>query len=176
MRRFFFYSLGAVVLLWILLQLGLLPPVLARVVGPVVGLVCSLSLPLVFIMLYAAPGFLDDLRHDMHRFTSRFRSRRLEIEELQRRIAQLDKPHHMLELAKLLSSLGKPAQAIPWYQRVLEREPDTLEARYLLGLARAETGDINGAAELLEAVHARKPDHDYGQAYLRLAQVQARRR
>ena len=54
----------------------------------------------------------------------------------------------------------------------LEKDPHSLEARYQLGLCHFAQRDYPAAAELLEAVYAEKPEHDYGMTYLRLAESQ----
>lgn len=163
---------GVVVILWLLLQVGLVPAPLVPAAHYILGTVCSLGLPLFFLSLYLAPGLYADLRDDVRLWWERLRSRRLEMEDLERKIAHLNKAHHMLQLGMLLARQGKPAQARKWLEQARQLEPDALETRYRLALCHFEERQFEPAAELLEDVHAAKADHDYGMAYLRLAQAQ----
>lgn len=163
---------GVVASLWLLLQLGLVPAPLVPAAHYVVGTVCSLGLPLLFMSIYLAPGLYRNLNDDFRAWWERLRSRRLEIEDLERKIAHLNKSHHMLQLGALLARQGKPAQARKWLEQANQLEPDSLEAKYRLALCHFEQRQFEPAAELLERVHTTKADHDYGMAYLRLAQSQ----
>src|SRR5258707_10552300 len=98
MARFFAIVVVSLAALWLVSESGVLPEPLAEVVRPVLGLSCSLAWPLFFISLWVAPGFYRELADDLSHFWRRLRTRRLEIEELERKIVQLDKPHHRLQL------------------------------------------------------------------------------
>lgn len=158
--------------LWLLLQVGLVPAPLVPAVSYVVGMACSLGLPLLLMSVYLAPGLYRDLSGSSSAWWERLRSRRLEIEDLERKIAHLNKPHHMLQLGALLARQGKTAQARDWLEKTLSVEPGSLEAQYRLALCHFAERNFATAAPLLEQVHAAKPDYDYGLAYLRLAQSQ----
>lgn len=172
MRWVFASAVAVIAALWLLLQVGLVPAPLVPLAHYVVGTICSLGLPLFFMSIYLAPGLYRDLNHDVRASWERLHSRRLEIEDLERKIAHLNKSHHMLQLGALLARQGKPAQAHRWLEQAHQLEPDSLEAKYRLALCHFEQRHFEPAADLLESVHAVKPDHDYGLAYLRLAQSQ----
>ncbi len=165
----------AIVLVAILAIVGpFLPPPLDgfawRIVSGAMGLAC----PLFFLLVFFAPGLFRQMNDDVRRFWERIRTRRHEIEALERKIAHLDKPHHMVQLATVYFTQGRFAKATQWLEQALEREPDSLDAQYRLALCHFSSGQYGEAADLLEKVHAVKPEHDYGTAYLRLAQSQQR--
>lgn len=56
-------------------------------------------------------------------------------------------------------------------ERAVAGEPDSIEWRYRLGLARLEAGDAAGAADALAAVSARDEEYAYGAAQLALARA-----
>lgn len=165
-------AIGLLALSWVLLNMGLLPPPVARIVAPIVGLACSLACPLFLLSLILAPGLYSSWTEDLRHFWERVRTRRREVEDLQRKIAHLDKPHHMIQLGSLYARQGKPSKAIELLERALEREPESIEAQYRLALCYLHQRRFESAIELLEAVHEAKPDYDYGLAYLRLAEAQ----
>jgi tetratricopeptide (TPR) repeat protein len=76
----------------------------------------------------------------------------------------------MLQLGAVYARQGRVAQAAEWFRRALDKDPDSLDAQYKLALCLHQQGQYSQAMELLEKVHRTKPDHDYGLAYLRLAQ------
>ncbi len=157
--------------LWILLQSGHLPPAVASVVEPVLGLACSLAIPLLVISAYAIPGLYRSLNDDLHHWWERIRTRRHEMEDLERKIAHLDKPYHMVQLGTVCAAQGRTARAAELFQQALAKDSSLLDARYRLGLCYFAQGRFQQSAELLEEVHAAKPDYDYGMAYLRLAEA-----
>jgi tetratricopeptide (TPR) repeat protein len=171
-RWLFVFTMVVLAALWVLAESGMLPEQVAEVVQSVLGLACSLIFPLLLLSIYVAPGLFGNLREDLRHSWLRFRTRRLEVEELQRKIAHLAKPYHMVQLGTLYAMQGQPALAIPWLRKALEKDPSSLEARYRLGLCHFAQKDFSQAAELLEQVHAKEPGHDYGLAYLRLAESQ----
>jgi tetratricopeptide (TPR) repeat protein len=174
MRRILFSAIGFLVLAWLLMQWGVLPAPVARVLWPIVNLAWGLACPLFFLSLWIAPGIYQETVDDLRQFRERLGARRNEVEELERKVATLDKPHHMLQLGSLYLRQGRVARAIPLLEKALEREPDTTEAQYRLGIAYLERHRCNEAATLLEKVHAATPAYDYGSAYLRLAEAQTR--
>jgi tetratricopeptide (TPR) repeat protein len=160
--------------LWLLLELQVLPAPLVRPASLVVGGVCSLSLPLFLLSLYAAPGLYRDMHDGLRRTWERVAGRRREIDDLQRKIAHLNHPHHMTQLGQIYYRQGRLGKAAELFQQTVGRDPDALEARYRLALCHFDQGRYGPAAELLEQVHAVKPEYDYGMAYLRLAEAQHR--
>ncbi|HEV3003158.1 MAG TPA: tetratricopeptide repeat protein [Pirellulales bacterium] len=160
--------------LWLLSASGLLPEPVAAAVRPILGLSCSLAWPLFFISLWVAPGLYRDLANDLSHFWRRLRTRRHEIEELERKIAHLDKPHHRVQLGNILLAQGRTDRAARLFEEALTGDGESVEAKYKLGLCHFERKRYREAADLLEQVHAVKPDHDYGMAYLRLAEAHDR--
>jgi tetratricopeptide (TPR) repeat protein len=170
MARLVLIVLGLFLVLWLVLMAGILPaPIAAPLAGIVYGAM-SLALPLFFLSIYLAPGLFLEMRDVVWQSWERLRTRRDEIDQLLRKINHLDRPHHMLQLGAVYARQGRVAQAAEWFRRALDKEPDSLDAQYRLALCLYQQGEYSQAMELLERVHAAKPDHDYGQAYLRLAQ------
>jgi len=174
MTRLVLTAVAVFAVLWILLTAGVLPAPLDMIVGRALGLVCSLACPLTFVLLILAPGIFRDVAGDWNRFWERLRTRRNEVEELERKITHLDRAHHMVQLGNVFARQGRDDKAITWFRRALEKEPDHLEALYRLAICYFNRGDFQQAAELLEKVNSRKPEHDYGMAYLRLAEAHHR--
>jgi tetratricopeptide (TPR) repeat protein len=170
MARVVLLLLGLLLVLWLLLAARVLP---APLVGPVSAIVygaMSLAFPLFLVTVYLAPGLFLEMRDVIWQSWERLRTRRDEIDQLQRKINHLDRPHHMLQLGAVYARQGRVAQAAEWFRRALDKEPDSLDAQYKLALCLYQQRQYPQAVELLEKVHTAKPDHDYGQAYLRLAQ------
>ena len=111
---------------------------------------------------------MDDVSH----FWRRLRTRRRDVDELEVKIAHLDRPYHMNQLGQIYLTQGRVAKAKPWFERALAKEPEGIAAQYNLATCHYAQKQYAAAAELLEQVHAQKPDYDYGMAYLRLAQSQ----
>lgn len=174
MRRVFFAALAFLVVSWVLLQLGVLPAPVARVLWPVVNMAWGLACPLFFLSLWVAPGLYQETAGDFRQYWERLRVRRHEVDDLERKVATLDKPHHMIQLGSLYLRQGRVARAMPLLQKAVEREPDTIEAQYRLALAYLNRHRYEEAASLLEKVHAVTPAYDYGSAYLRLAEAQVK--
>ena len=158
--------------LWLMLALNVLPTPLAIVADYIVTTALSLACPLFFLSLWLAPGLYHEASGGFSHFWERIRTRRDDIEDLQRKIAHLDKPHHMAQLGQVYYRQGRLAKAAEWFERSLAKDSESLDTRYRLGLCRYAQGLYEPAAELLEQVHAVRPDYDYGLAYLRLAQTQ----
>ena len=158
--------------LWVLLGLGVLPEPVQMIVQPIVGLACSLAIPAILITSYAAPGLIRNVVDDVNHFWRRLRTRRRDVDELEVKIAHLDRPYHMNQLGQIYLTQGRVAKAKPWFERALAKEPEGIAAQYNLATCHYAQKQYAAAAELLEQVHAQKPDYDYGMAYLRLAQSQ----
>jgi tetratricopeptide (TPR) repeat protein len=172
MTRLILITVAVFVVLWLLLAWGVLPEPLARVVEPIVGLACSLAVPALFITAYAAPGLLRDVADDVRHFWHRLRTRRRDVEELERKIAHLDRPYHMQQLGMIYTRQGRVGKAKEWFERALAKDGEALETKYHLAACHFAQKQYATSAELFEQVHAQKPDYDYGMAYLRLAQSQ----
>lgn len=169
------WILGFLVLLaalWLLTMTGLLPQPVAEFLGPILGLACSIGWPLFLITIYVAPGLFLQIATDFKQFWQRIRTRRLEVSELERKIAHLDKPHHMVQLGTVFRQQGKLAKATHWFESALAKDDTILDARYKLALCYYSQGRFSDAVNLLEQVHVVQPNYDYGVAYLRLAQSQ----
>lgn len=151
-----------------------LPGPLARVAQYIVSTATGLACPLFFFSLFFAPGLYRQLSDELRQFFERIRGRRDEIDDLKRKIHNMNKPHHMAQLGQLYLRQGRSTKAIPWFEKTLAADPDHLEATYRLGLCLFDQGKYDEAVEYLEKVHRMKPDHDYGHAYLRLAQTHQR--
>ncbi|MFO1009327.1 MAG: tetratricopeptide repeat protein [Planctomycetota bacterium] len=93
---------------------------------------------------------------------------------LRRKVADLervDTPHNQGKLGSLLLAGGRAKAAVTPLERAVAGEPDSIEWRYRLGLARLEAGDAAGAADALAAVSARDEEYAYGAAQLALARA-----
>lgn len=73
------------------------------------------------------------------------------------------------EIGQILSAQGKPAQAIPHYQRALEIRPDFVEAIIAVGKSQAAHKDYSGAARLFERAVTLQPDNEPAHYNLMLA-------
>jgi tetratricopeptide (TPR) repeat protein len=172
MTRMILYGIVVLAAAWVLLGLGVLPEPLERVVEPVVGLACSLAVPAIIVTAYVAPGLLRGVVDDANHVWRRVRTRRRDTDELERKIAQLDRPYHMHQLGLTYAAQGRTAKAQPWFERALAKDPESVDTIYQLAVCRFSQADFAAAAELFERAYAKKPDHDYGGLYLRLAQAQ----
>jgi tetratricopeptide (TPR) repeat protein len=172
MSRLILVTVVVLAALWLLLGLQVLPEPVARLVEPVVGLACSLAIPALFFTAYAAPGLLRGVAADTGHFWQRLRTRRRDVEELENKIAHLDRSYHMHQLGLIYASQGHIGKAKQWFERALAKEPESLDTMYRLALCHFAQKQFSAAAGMLEQVHAQKPGYDYGMAYLRLAQSQ----
>jgi len=172
MTRLILITVVVLVALWLLLNLGVVPEALAGVVEPIVGLACSLAFPLLIVTSYAAPGLIRDVADDARHLWRRMRTRRGDIDDLELKIANLDRPYHMHQLGLIYSAQGRVAKARSLFEQALAKDPDAVETKYHLAVCQFAKKEYQSAAELLEQVHQKKPDYDYGMAYLRLAQAQ----
>ena len=172
MARLFWIVVGGLIFLWLLRSTGVLHavPMVKSMVDSILGLACAFACPLFFLMMFYAPGLFRDLTGGVTRVWERYGARQRELEDLKRKIAHLDKAHHMAQLGNHYLRQGRHARAREWFTKALEKDPKLLDARYKLALCEYEEKDYQRACQLLEEVHQEKPDHDYGMAYLRLAQ------
>jgi tetratricopeptide (TPR) repeat protein len=172
MTRLMLITVGVIAVLWLLLGLGILPAPVARLVEPIVGLAFSLAIPALFITAYVAPGLFHEVAADVRHFWQRVKTRGRDINELELKVANLDRPYHMQQLGLIYEAQGRIAKAKHWFERALAKDPDAYETQYHLAACQFAQKHYAPAAELLEKVNAQKPDYDYGMAYLRLAQSQ----
>jgi thioredoxin-like negative regulator of GroEL len=82
--------------------------------------------------------------------------------------ARPDAPRLLTLAGDSLLELRRPAEAIPLFQRALERDPADTKARAALGRAYFQNGDFAAAAPLIEAQLARDED---GSLHVQLARV-----
>jgi tetratricopeptide (TPR) repeat protein len=113
-----------------------------------------------------------DVASDASHFWHRLRIRGRDVHELERKIAHLDRPYHMQQLGMIYANQGRVATARQLFERALAKDPEAIDSKYHLALCHLAQKEYAPAAELLEQVQAKKPDYDYGMAYLRLAQAQ----
>jgi tetratricopeptide (TPR) repeat protein len=172
MARFVLIAVVVLVVLWLLLSAGVLPGPVARVAEPIVGVASSLTIPALIITAYVAPGLFHEVAADARHLWHRLSTRGHDIEELERKIVHLDRPYHMQQLGMIYANQGRVGKAQHWFERALEKDPESIDAKYHLGLCHLAHKQYQSAADLLEQVHAHKPDYDYGMANLRLAQAQ----
>ena len=100
------------------------------------------------------------------------RTRRRDIDELELKIAHLDRPYHMHQLGLIYSAQGRVTKAKQLFEQALAKDPEAFETKYHLATCHFAQKHYQAAADLLEQVHTQKPDYDYGMAYLRLARSQ----
>jgi tetratricopeptide (TPR) repeat protein len=151
-----------------------LPEGIANWVDGIIGGILSLACTFFWLLFWLAPGAIYRLRDDFEEIWERVKGRRSEIDDLMQRIHHLNKPHHMAQLGSVFQRQGRHKQAAQWFAKALDQDSSMVDARYRLALCRMRQKKFQEAAALLEEVHAVKPDHDYGGAYLRLAQASER--
>jgi tetratricopeptide (TPR) repeat protein len=172
MTRLILITVAVLAALWVLLNLGVLPDAVVMVVAPIVGLACSLAVPVVLVTAYAAPGLLRNVVEDVNHFWRRLRTRRRDIDDLEVKIAHLDRPYHLNQLGQIYLAQGRVAKAKPYFERSLAKDATAIDTQYYLASCHFAQKQYAVAVDLLEQVHAQKPEYDYGMAYLRLAQSQ----
>lgn len=99
------------------------------------------------------------------------RRRRGALARLRANAARLDTVGAWSDLANELFERGRHREAAEAADRVLVKQPDETEARYLLGRARLALGDAPGAATALAAVVEAEPDLANGDARFALARA-----
>jgi len=75
------------------------------------------------------------------------------------------------ELALIFIDRRRPAKALAYAARALERDPESAELLYVHGLALAGAGQLPQALDQLVAATHRDPRLRYGEAYLRAGDV-----
>jgi hypothetical protein len=152
----------------------LLPEQMGSWIDGIIGGILSLACSGFWLLLWFAPGLIYQLRDDVDSIWERLKGRRTEIDDLKQRIHHLNKPHHMAQLGCIYQRQGRHKQAAHWFAKSLEQDGTMVDARYRLAMCRMQEKKYGEAAKLLEEVHSAKPDHDYGGAFLRLAQASER--
>jgi tetratricopeptide (TPR) repeat protein len=169
MLRFLLIFIPLTIAVSMLAAQGWLPSELDRPVDALLGLVWPAIVLFLFVYVFF-PGLFYGLNQDLGQFWARLRHDRRELQELHRKIDHLDKPHHMAQLGAIYLQQGRYRKAIAWLESALKKNPASLDAQYKLALCHFAKRQYAEAVSLLERVHAVNPDHDYGQASLRLAQ------
>jgi tetratricopeptide (TPR) repeat protein len=77
--------------------------------------------------------------------------------------------HVQVQLAEIWLAKRRPRRAIPLLEHALERDPESAELRYLLGLAQLRAGLAEAAIGPLTEAVTREPKLRYGHAWLALA-------
>lgn len=101
-------------------------------------------------------------------------SHRRRIRELHEQIARLDKAHLYLELGDIYFNQRKFERADAAYRAALEREPEDLDAQAHLGQSLLRENKLSEARPLLEKVCRVRPNHDYGESLMALAEIEQR--
>ena len=70
-----------------------------------------------------------------------------------------NKINALLQEGHTLHQAGKLTEASLIYQKVLEQQPEHIDANFLLGSLNLQTGNLDKASELLEKAVSLKPDH-----------------
>ncbi len=78
------------------------------------------------------------------------------------------------ELGEIWFAKRRPRRAIPMFEHALQRDPESAELKYLLGLARLRSGDAEGALAPLSEALATAPKVRYGSAYLAIGDALAK--
>jgi len=163
-----------VIALIVLRSWGWLEGPAERIVDWILALAFYFFFPLLILAVLYAPGLFRAWVGNWGRSFDKLFAPRRELQELRRKIDRLDKPHHMAQLGNALARRSRWEEAIRWYEQALDRDDSLLDARYRMALCHLNLQHVETATQLLEEVHREKPDHDYGLAYLRLAQAQHR--
>lgn len=127
------------------------------------------ALALVLAVAAAAvlyPPFLPGLRLQGHRLRLSMSGDRTKLRNLQFELRQLETAARQLEAGRLALGMGDARTALPHLLRAVELDPEHLPARWQLGLALKQLGQLQLAAAELGAVVARDPVHAFGQARL----------
>ena len=145
------FFVGAFLLMLVLRQV----PVLGRLFQvPLIGF-CGAAILLSLVLSRVATAGVDRA------------SLRRKLADLER----VDTPHNQGKLGSLLLAGGRAKAAVVPLERAVAGEPESIEWRYRLGLARLESGDAAGAAEELDWVSRRDEEYAYGAAQLAFARA-----
>ena len=117
------------------------------------------------------PPFLPGLRLQWHRLRQSMSGDRTRLRNLQFELRQLETAARQLEAGRLALGMGDARTALPHLLRAVELDPEHLPARWQLGLALRQVGQLPLAAAELGGVVARDPAHGFGQARLALGSV-----
>lgn len=112
------------------------------------------------------PPFLPGLRLQGQRLRLSMSGDRTRLRNLQFELRQLETAARQLEAGRLALGMGDARTALPHLLRAVELDPEHLPARWQLGLALKQLGQLQLAAAELGAVVARDPVHAFGQARL----------
>ncbi len=117
------------------------------------------------------PPFLPGLRLQGQRLRQSMSGDRTRLRNVQFELRQLETAARQLEAGRLALGMGDARTALPHLLRAVELDPEHLPARWQLGLALKQVGQLPLAASELGAVVARDPAHAFGQARLALGAV-----
>lgn len=117
------------------------------------------------------PPFLPGLRLQGQRLRQSMSGDRSKLRNVQFELRQLETAARQLEAGRLALGMGDARVALPHLLRAVELDPGHLPARWQLGLALRQLGQLPLAAAELGAVVARDPAHAFGQARLALGAV-----
>lgn len=91
---------------------------------------------------------------------------------LEKSLGAVDTPHHKGKLGALLLAQGRAKKAVPLFEAAAEGDPESLEWRYRLGLARLRAGgDPRAALDALDSVLAEDDEYAFGEAMLASARA-----
>jgi tetratricopeptide (TPR) repeat protein len=90
-------------------------------------------------------------------------------------LGHVDNPHIRGKRGALLLAAGRAARALPDLEAAVAGEPEVVEWRYRLGLARLALGQAREAAQALDVAETLAPDHAYGGIQLALARAELAR-
>lgn len=117
------------------------------------------------------PPFVPGLRLQGQRLRQSMSGDRTRLRNVQFELRQLETAARQLEAGRLALGMGDARTALPHLLRAVELDPEHLPARWQLGLALKQLGQLQLAAAELGAVVARDPAHAFGQARLALGTV-----
>lgn len=123
----------------------------------------------VLLLLY--PPFPAGVRVAFARFRARLQADRGKFLIAAGELRHLETAARQYEAGRAAMSIDSPREAVPHLVRALELEPTQLGARYQLGLAALQLGDLRAAEGLLAAVVASDPGHAFGDARLQLGRA-----
>lgn len=138
------------------------------------GFLGLLALAAAALLLW--PPFLPGLLLGLHKLKRRLSINRLPTLEAIARLQHFENPADHATAGRGLLAQGLPRQAAPHLMRALELDPTDLRCRFELGQALLQLGSLRDAKTLLEQVVAADPEHGFGDAQLRLADLQLRLR
>lgn len=90
-----------------------------------------------------------------------------------RRLMQVETPHNKGKAACLLYAQGSVRKSVPLFEEAVAGEPDVADWHYRLGKALLDLRRYDEAIVAFERAVEIDPEHAYGAAQLRLAEVRA---